>query len=87
MPRFVGLSKDLEMLWTGDTIDAEEAQRIELVNKVVPAEKLAEATGEMTCRSAQGPEVAIKIIKGLVCQEQAWRNPRPQIREPAITCQ
>lgn len=68
LPRLVGLSKALEMLWTGDTIDAEEACRIGLVNKVVPAEQLAEATRKMAQRLAEGPQLAIRMIKRLVYQ-------------------
>jgi enoyl-CoA hydratase/carnithine racemase len=38
LPRIVGLSKASEMLYTGDFVTAEEAGRIGLYNRVVPAE-------------------------------------------------
>ncbi|MFZ5645838.1 MAG: enoyl-CoA hydratase/isomerase family protein [Bacillota bacterium] len=68
LPRLVGLPKALELLWTGDIIDAEEALRIGLVNRVVPAGQLEQATVEMARRLAQGPQLAIRMIKRLVYQ-------------------
>lgn len=66
LPRLVGVSKALEMLWLGDRIDAEEALRIGLVNKVVPEEELEEATKTLAERLANGPSTAIRMTKRAV---------------------
>ena len=65
LPRVVGLSKALELMWTGDFIDAQEALRIGYVTKVVPAGQLMAATREFALRLAQGPDIAIQLIRRL----------------------
>jgi enoyl-CoA hydratase len=56
LPRLVGKGRALEMLLTGEMVDAAEALRIGLVNRVVPREKLlAEAEGLMRKILANGP--------------------------------
>jgi len=45
-PPLVGRNRALELLLTGETIDAAEAQRIGLINKVFPAASFGEMTGE-----------------------------------------
>jgi enoyl-CoA hydratase/carnithine racemase len=61
--RNVGLKKALEMVLTGDIISAAEAQRLGLVNQVVPSDKLAEATLELAAKLAAKSPLALQIGK------------------------
>lgn len=63
LPRIVGLSKALEIMLTGRTVDAAEAERIGLVNKVVPRERLMEEAVEMATRIANLAPVAVELTK------------------------
>jgi 2-(1,2-epoxy-1,2-dihydrophenyl)acetyl-CoA isomerase len=63
LPRLVGLSKALEMCFTGDSMNAEEALQFGLVNRVVPAEELEATTRELALRLAKGPTRAIGLMK------------------------
>ncbi len=65
LPRIVGMAKALELIWTGDLFDAQEALRIGYVSKVFPAEKLLDETRAFAERLAQGPAVAIQLAKRL----------------------
>jgi enoyl-CoA hydratase/carnithine racemase len=68
LPRLVGPAKALELLWTADFIDAAEALRLGIVNRVVPAADLREATWAFARQLAEGPQVPIRMIKRLVYQ-------------------
>ena len=63
LPHIVGLPKACEIIFTGDVVEAEEAYRIGLLNKLVPAEKLEEETMALAQKIAQGPPIAIKMDK------------------------
>ena len=66
LPRQVGAKKAKELLFTCDTISASEAERIGIVNKVVPPDKLEEAALEMAGKILKNTPEAVKAIKSLV---------------------
>ena len=63
LPRLVGTSKAYEMMITGDIINADEALRIGLVNKVMPHETLGESTRQYASALAKGAPIPIRLIK------------------------
>lgn len=62
-PLLVGLAKAKELLLTGDMISATEAERIGLINRVVPREELDESVMALARRLASGPSRAIRLTK------------------------
>jgi len=62
-PLLVGVNKAKEMLMTGDLIGAQEAERLGLVNRVVPQEQVMPAAMELAGRLAQHPSKAIRWTK------------------------
>ena len=63
LPRLVGLSKALELCWLGDMVEATEALRIGLVNRVVPHERLDEETRALAVRLATAPQTSVRAAK------------------------
>ncbi len=63
MPKLIGRKKALELILTGDTIDAAEAQKIGLINKVVPSEKLAEAANELENKLKEMSPIVLQIVR------------------------
>jgi len=60
MIQILGRKKVLEMVLTGDMIGAEEAERLGLVNKVVPEQDLAEATLALATKLASKSPLALR---------------------------
>ena len=67
-PWEIGIRKAKEFLLTGMTIDAQEAWRLGLANKVVPAQDLLDACVEMARTIAKVPPVTAQIVKASLNQ-------------------
>ena len=63
LPRIAGSAKAMELMLTGDIIDAAEAQRLGIVNKVVPEQELMKEARQLAERMARGPSIAIGLTK------------------------
>ena len=92
LPQLVGRGRALEMMMTGDEVDAETAERWGLVNRVVDPERLLDEAMELATRLARGPTVAIELTKRLVddvtrggldsqLQNEAWAGTRVALSE------
>ena len=66
LPRRVPLQKAKELIFFGDDLSAADAERIGLVNKVVPAAELEAETKKWATKLAQGPTFAIGLSKRLL---------------------
>jgi enoyl-CoA hydratase/carnithine racemase len=69
LPRIVGQGRAAELLFTGDTIDAQECFRIGLANRVVEHEKLSDETYGLARRLRDGPVNALAVTKKLLVRE------------------
>ncbi|MDR7595035.1 MAG: enoyl-CoA hydratase/isomerase family protein [Armatimonadota bacterium] len=63
LPRLVGWSRALDLMVTGRTLTAEEAHAYGILDRLVPAERLAEETAEYARKLASGPVRAVGAIK------------------------
>jgi enoyl-CoA hydratase len=66
LPRIIGVTRAKELLFTGDFIDAQEAYRIGLVNKVAPVDALMPEARAMAHKLIGRPPLAIKFAKRAV---------------------
>jgi enoyl-CoA hydratase/carnithine racemase len=64
----VGPAKACELIFLGKLIEAKEAEKIGLINQMVPGSQLPEATQEMARNLADGPPIAIGISKMMIYQ-------------------
>lgn len=83
LPRIIGLPKAKELVFYGDDLPAADAERIGLINKVVPAAELEATATDWATRLAKGPTKAIGLAKFLLnrsldsdrqtaFEEEAW---------------
>jgi enoyl-CoA hydratase/carnithine racemase len=63
LPRIIGLGRTLDLLYSGDVLDAQEAFRIGLLNKLVSAENLEKETMSYAARLAAGPPISLRLAK------------------------
>ncbi|HEY78334.1 MAG TPA: enoyl-CoA hydratase/isomerase family protein [Dehalococcoidia bacterium] len=82
-PRQIGLKKSMELLLTGDMWPAVELEKIGLVNKVVPADKLMEAANEMATKIAEKSPLGSKYVKSIV--KQAIDSPQSVVHDLAFS--
>jgi len=68
LSRRIGLTRAKDLVFTGRSIDAREAERMGMINRVVPAEALEEETRKMALELAAGPTMAMGIAKRLLNQ-------------------
>lgn len=66
LPRLVGRGKAKEIIFTGEVFDAQEALRIGLVEKVVPAEELMEAAKTMAKKIMKNAAYAVTLCKDAI---------------------
>jgi len=66
LPRVVGSARAAELLMLSPTLTAAQAAELGLVNRVVPAEELPAAAGELAARLAAGPTAAFAAVRRLL---------------------
>jgi len=66
LPRLVGTSKAMEMMLTGEIIYAEEATRLGITSKIVPANKLMESARELAGRIVKQAPLSVELSKMMV---------------------
>jgi 2-(1,2-epoxy-1,2-dihydrophenyl)acetyl-CoA isomerase len=73
LPRAVGLSRAAEMIFTGDTLDAQAALHMGLVSRLVAAEQLLAVAGALAQRIVANPAKSLRLAKRLLREGQQQR--------------
>lgn len=63
LPRLIGLAKAKEMIFLGEVVSADEAERIGLINRVAPETELEARTNDLARTLASGPVIALRHAK------------------------
>jgi len=63
LPRLIGVGRALELLFTGDAVDAADAVRIGLANRALPVDGFEAAVRDVALRLAKGPPIPYRHIK------------------------
>lgn len=74
LPKLIGLGKALEMILTGRIVDAAEAERIGLVDRVIPHDKLMDEAMTFAGQVASNPYLSVRYAKELV--KYYWNSNR-----------
>lgn len=69
LPRLVGLARAAEMIFTGEPLSAAEAERLGLLNRVVPTEELPKAIDILADKLIKSPSLALRLAK-----QALWKN-------------
>jgi len=83
LPRLVGLGRALELMLTGELVDADEALRIGLANRVVEDADLEKAAGTMAEAIAAQPPIAVRGTKRAI-DRSARQTLGEGLREAAV---
>jgi enoyl-CoA hydratase/carnithine racemase len=80
LPRIVGVARALDLIWTGRTMDAQEALQIGYVSQVVPPDQLMDTVMTYAKKLTKGPQVAIELAKRLVYEGLETNNLFKELR-------
>jgi enoyl-CoA hydratase/carnithine racemase len=87
LPRIIGVARALDLIWTGRTVDAQEALRMGYISQAVPPEQLMDTVMAYAKNLAKGPQVAMELAKRLVYEGLETNNLFKELRsaEHAMT--
>src|SRR5262249_5117967 len=84
LPRLLGRSRAKDLILTARRIDAQEAERIGLVNRIAPAGELRERARELARTIAENGPVAVRAAKQAI--DQGGERPLPEGLEIEARC-